>query len=295
MRNKARAAGRDDWLDALPEIITQLCDTWDITTGRAYTDSTEAFVCEATLRDGTAAAVKILVPRDNDWTEHEVIVLRLADGEGCARLYGYEPELHAMLLERLGPSLSDLGLPIRRRHEILCDTAARLWRPTLEVELPTGAFKAGRLAEVIVRWWEDLDRPCPERVINQALACAERRRVAHDDERAMLVHGDVHQWNVLQAGPNDFKLVDPDGLVAEPEYDLGIVMREDPVELMAGHPDDRAHWLAERSGLDALAIREWGIVERVSTALLCIEIDLQPVGRQILEAAVYVADHESAL
>jgi hypothetical protein len=27
---------------------------------------------------------------------------------------------------------------------------------------------------------------------------------------------------------DDFKLVDPDGLLAEPEYDLGIVMREDP-------------------------------------------------------------------
>ncbi len=32
------------------------------------------------------------------------------------------------VLERLGPSLPDLGLPIGRRHEILCATAARLWR-----------------------------------------------------------------------------------------------------------------------------------------------------------------------
>ena len=33
-----------------------------------------------------------------------------------------------------------------------------------------------------------------------------------------------------------FKLVDPDGLMAEPEYDLGIIMREDPTELMVGGP-----------------------------------------------------------
>ena len=37
----------------------------------------------------------------------------------------------------------------------------------------------------------------------------------------------------LRCAPG-YKLVDPDGLVAEPEYDLGIVMREDPVELLAG-------------------------------------------------------------
>jgi len=30
------------------------------------------------------------------------------------------------------------------------------------------------------------------------------------------VHGDGHQWNALQSD-SGFKLVDPDGLVAEPE------------------------------------------------------------------------------
>ena len=42
------------------------------------------------------------------------------------------------------------------------------------------------------------------------------------------MHGDVHQWNALQAAGGGFKLVDPDGLLAEAEYDLGILMREDP-------------------------------------------------------------------
>jgi streptomycin 6-kinase len=53
-----------------------------------------------------------------------------------------------------------------------------------------------------------------------ALSCAELRVAAHDDERAVLVHGDVHEWNALQAPGGGFRLVDPDGLLAEPEYDL---------------------------------------------------------------------------
>ena len=63
----------------------------------------------------------------------------------------------------------------------------------------------------------------------------------------MLLHGDVHQWNALQAA-DGFKLVDPDGLLAEPEYDLGIIMREDPIELLDGDPHERARWLAARPG-----------------------------------------------
>ncbi len=54
---------------------------------------------------------------------------------------------------------------------------------------------------------------------------------------------------------------------------------------MAGNPFDRASWLAARAGLDATAIWEWGVIERVSTGLLCAGIGLQPVGDQMLAAA----------
>ena len=82
-----------------------------------------------------------------------------------------------------------------------------------------------------------------------------------------------------------FKLVDPDGLLAEPEYDLGIIMREDPLELLDGDAYERARWLAARTGLDAIGIWEWGVVERVSTGLLATKVGLQPVGRQMLAVA----------
>src|SRR5262249_62163721 len=100
--------------------------------------------------------------------------------------------------------------------------------------------------------------------------------------------------NGPQAPGGGFRLVDPDGLLAEAEYDLGIIMREDPVELLHGDPRRRARWLAARCGLGAAAIWEWGVVERVSTGLLCTKIELQPVGRQMLAAADRVAEGQSS-
>jgi streptomycin 6-kinase len=99
----------------------------------------------------------------------------------------------------------------------------------------------------------------------------------------------VHEWNALQSG-SGFKLVDPDGLLAEAEYDMGVLMREDPVELLQGDPRERAHRLAARCGLDATAIWQWGVAERVATGLLLSKIELQPVGRQMLAAADHVAE-----
>ena len=114
------------------------------------------------------------------------------------------------------------------------------------------------------------------------------RIAAHDDERSVLVHGDVHQWNALRSG-DGFKLIDPDGLLAEAEYDLAVLMREDPEELIGVDDRERAHALAARTGLDPQAIWEWGVVERVSTGLLCTAVELQPVGRQMLQVADEVA------
>ena len=287
VREKALAVGARHWLGDLSHLVRSLERDWRVTVGPAFADATEAYVAEALCADGTAAVLKLIVPRDGDAAAHEITALRLAGGEGCARLLRYDVSRGALLLERLGRSLHQLDLPIRRRHEILVTTATRVWRAAPDSGLPTGADKARLLSRFIASMWEELERPCSERAVRYALACAARRGTAHRDRSAVLVHGDVHQWNALESGDGGgFKLVDPDGLLAEPEYDLGIIMREDPLE---GDLHERARWLAERTHLDVAAIWEWGAVERVSTGLLGTRVGLQPVAREMLAAADLVA------
>ena len=256
--------------------------------GRAYGGGSEAFVADVSRADGTPAVLKVLMPGMGDAAANEAAVLGIVRGEGCPELHRYDAERSALLMERLGRPMFELGLPVGHRLEILTDTAARIWRPAPDAGLPTGAEKARWLAEFIARLWEELDHPCSEKAVEYALAAAQRRELAHRDEKAVLVHGDVHQLNALQSD-GGFKLVDPDGLLAEAEYDLGVLMRGDPVELLEGDPRERARRLATRTGLDPVATWEWGVVERVSTGLLCTQIDLQPLGRDTLRAAEAVA------
>lgn len=291
VRNNAVVVGAEEWLERLPALVLGLEQDWSIVVGRPYEGGSEAFVAEATCGDGAPAVLKVLMPhRGNDPSNpsNEATALRLAGGDGCPVLYRYASDRGALLMERLGRPMYELGLPLPRRLEILCDTAARIWRPAANCGLPTGADKARWLADFIVTSWEELDRPCSEKAVDHALICAGRRERAHRDERSVLVHGDVHQLNALQSG-SGFKLVDPDGLLAEAEYDLGVLMRGDPVELLAGDPVDRAFWLAGRTGKDPIATWEWGVVERLSTGLLCTRIQLQPLGRNTLRAVEAVA------
>ena len=285
VRNRAIAAGQAEWIDQLPGIVRSLEHDWSIEVGRAFSEGTEAFVADAELDDGTPVVLKVLVPRRDDGIDdHEATVLRLADGEGCPILYREDVGRGALLMERLGPSMFALALPYEQRLPALCDAAARMWRPAPDAGLPTTATKAAWLIDFVTSKWETLDHPCAERTIEHAVACGHRRLAIGEPERPLLLHGDVHQWNALQAG-DGFKLVDPDGLVGEPEYDFGVILREDPDEPLAADPLATAHWMAEHHGLDAEAIWEWSVIERVSTGLVATEIGLQPAGRRLLAVA----------
>lgn len=283
--NRARSVGADRWMHELPDLVDELARRWTFTLGEPFDEGTEAYVAAVTRVDGTPAILKVLVPRrDGGIDDHEAVVLRLDAARGCPMLYEASAEHGALLMERLGPSMFALGLPYERRLPALCDAAARIWRAAPDAPLPTTEAKANWLIEFVTTQWAALDRPCAERTVEHAITCASRRRDAHDPDRRMLLHGDVHQWNALHAG-DGFKLVDPDGLVGEPEYDLGVVLREDPDEPLAADTWATARWMADRYDLDFVAIWEWAVIERVSTGLVATEIDLQPVGRELLAFA----------
>ena len=281
VRRKAEAEGVSWWLDEIPGMVHALREDWSLTIDSLLSGGTESMVFDAETFDGDALVLKLILPRDEAAVANEITALRLAGGDGCALLLRFDESKGALLLERLGRSLYELDFPVEKRHEVLADTLKHVWRPAPHCGLPTGADKGQWLLGFITTTWEELDRPCSERAVTLAVEAAQRRIAAHDDERSVLVHGDAHSHNALQFG-DGFKLVDPDGLLAEAEYDLGVVMRED---LDTAEFLNRSGRLADLTGLDEQSIQDWATVERMSTGLLCTKVDLQPFGWQMLQAA----------
>ena len=284
VRNKVVADGNAAWLDELPSVVESLAQDWSLTIGAPLRGGHAALVVEASLADGTAAVLKVGVPGTRQELAFEAAALRLADGEGCASLLRDDLDRDALLLERLGPALYDVVPDPATRHDILCDAATRLWRPVgPDVDLPTGADKARRYADLLPRLWEETGRPCSQATVDDALECVDRRRRAHDDRHAVLVHGDIHDLNALQAADGTFKLVDPAGLRAEPACDLGTIVRCNP-----DSDDDlraRTERLAARTSVDATAIWEWGTIHRVISGLYSRSIGFQPFGDLLLAEA----------
>jgi streptomycin 6-kinase len=218
VRTKVVVDGHAAWLDELPAMVESLAQEWSLTLGATLRGGHAAFVAGVTLRDGSAAVLKVGVPGTRRAITREAAVLGLAGGDGCVRLRRHDLDRNALLLERLGAALLDVVPDPAARHDIMGDVAARLWRPVgSDVDLPTGADKARECAGLLPRLWEETGRPCSEATVADALACADRRRRAHDDRQAVLVHGDVHDLNVLRASDGTFELIDPAGL--RPRHD----------------------------------------------------------------------------
>lgn len=91
--------------------------------------------------------LKIEMPDDlGGHFEHGINVLEMADGHGYAKLYAYDLERRACLLERLGKPVSRMGYPVRQQLEIICATLQKAW------EIPAGG-RALTSGEESIAWF----------------------------------------------------------------------------------------------------------------------------------------------
>jgi streptomycin 6-kinase len=263
------------WLEGLPGVVAELSDRWGLVLGAAFGGGTAGYVVAATDSSGRACVLKVAMPLDMSERETFVRSVRaheLAAGQGCAELLAHDASIPAMLLERLGPNLAELGLCVPEILDAITATLRLFWRPVnVDDGLQSGDDQARWLSRYITHTWNELGQPCERAVIDQALALCDRRAAAFDPMRAVLVHGDAHGWNTLDAGMGTYKFVDVEGLCSEREHDLGVAMREYNDPLLLGDTPclvrDRATFLADRCAVDPQVVWEWGFIERVSTGL----------------------------
>ena len=192
------------WLRDLPRIVEELEQRWDVTVGRMLGGGTAAYVAEATTPEGAAAVVKVAMPAAIDGVDafdRSVVTYALSNGRGCAALLASDRERSALLLERLGRNLDELGFPVERQLEIICEVLARVWvRVPTDTRLPPVPRRRGG--------WPTSSRPRGSRSGDPARrerstsrsAFAAEREAAFDPTSAVLVHGDVDSWNTLEAG-----------------------------------------------------------------------------------------------
>lgn len=293
MRAKTHGAVGSNWVEQLDSAVAALEAKWAFEAGEVFSGGSESLVVMARFGHGREAILKVGLPNSADLA-NEAHVYGLAAGRGYANVIAYDAKYNAMLLERLGKPLAAYNLPVRKQIEILCETLHEAWQPLLEPSgLMTGAEKAHWLAAYISDLWPKFETTCTKRARDLAIAYAHEQAAAFDPTRCVLVHGDAHAYNTLAVNddltPSRYKLIDPDGLFAEPAVDLAVLMRGWSAELLVGNTlalgQARCQLLADLTGVEPEAIWQWGFIERVSTGLTLLNIGMEEEGREMLMVA----------
>jgi streptomycin 6-kinase len=286
VRLRAEQSGHEtrQWLKDLPGLLAELEQAWELSIGQPLSGGSSAYVAPVQTASGNAV-IKIAMPslhRQHGF-EQEIDTLLRANGHGYVRVFKFDYERRALLLEQLGLSMHERKLEPEQAIPLLCKTLQQAWLvpPGADQTMNASAYKAQTLAQLIRELRDTLERSCSEHIVSVALEFARRRLDEFDPKRCVVVHGDPHPANALLVGApragaeSGSVFVDPEGFLCEPEYDLGVVLRDWNEELLAAaDPLAVAHHysqlLATESGLDEASIWEWGFLERVSSGLyLC--------------------------
>lgn len=291
--SRAKSAGTvgEAWLTNLDGTISELEHIWNISVGEALSGGTHAFVAYADGQNGEQYVLKIDMPESlGGEFQRSIAALKMVDGHGYAKLYAYDPERKACLLERLGKPINQMGYSVFEQLRIICAALQKTWEiPATNTGFPSGEESIAWFREFIGETWEKLNRPCSHKVIKQAFTYLQSREEAMEPSEYVLLHGDAHGGNTLkELSSEGFKLIDPDGIFYEKAYDLGVLMREwvDEYEqepLKKGK--ERCWYLHTLTGVSEKAIWEWGYLQTISTAFVLLQIGQAETGRKMLSVA----------
>jgi streptomycin 6-kinase len=204
------------WLQELPALIADIETLWSIRVLPHFDSLSYNFVAPAVSLNGTEAVLKLGVPNRELSTESEA--LRLYNGQGIVQLFAVDLERGALLIERIRPGEMLAVLEDdEQATAIIAEIMQRLWRPLP----PDHPFPH------MVDWGENLQRlrpafegetgPFPEWLVDFAMETYAEMRAS--PAPPMLLHGDLHHYNILSAQRAPWLALDPKGLAGEPAYD----------------------------------------------------------------------------
>jgi len=260
------------WLEQLPGVVAECVARWSLTLHAGFSDLSYNYAAPGVRADGSAIVLKVCYP-DADF-RNELAALQLFAGRGVVRLLEADASRGAMLLERLIPGvpLSAVG-DAERQANIAASVMRKLWRPA----------PPGQILPSVATWIDHMADAAPKLLPGSAMppALVERAlalysRLSATASEPVLLHGDLHQGNILSAQREAWLAIDPKGVTGPAIWETGPLLLNllaQPADTAANRQrlDQFVARLAEELGFSEWEIRAWGVVRAVLASFWSLE------------------------
>jgi len=255
------------WLERLPEIVEHACERWSLKPLSPYEPLSYNYVLAAVDRDNQPVVLKIGVPRDELTTENAA--LSHFDGNGMVRLLDSDNAKGLLLLERIEPGtiLTD-ERDETKTVAVFAEVISSMKKsPTGSKLFPHVADWAKGFARY-KKMFEGKSGPIPESTIAKAEMMMDELIESSTNE--ILLHGDLHHFNILLSGSDQWVGIDPKGIVGEIEYEASAFLRN-PYNRVEQMPTDifvrRIDQLCEELQFDRKRIVSWSFAQTVLSSV----------------------------
>jgi len=253
------------WLESLPALIADCERRWRVRVADTPFDLSYNFVAPAVTENGIDAVVKIGVPCAE--LRNEIAALGLYAGGAAVELLDADARRGMLLLERARPGskLSEVD-DDEQATVIAARTARELWRQLPPAHAFPGPADWALGLRRLRQRFDGGTGPFDPRLVGAAESLF--GELLGSSQAPMLVHGDLHHFNILSSTRRQWLAIDPKGLAAEPAYEVGALLRNpgpgrylDPA-VQRG----RVAVLADQLGFDPRRIAGWDAAQAVLSA-----------------------------
>jgi streptomycin 6-kinase len=141
----------------------------------------------------------------------------------------------------------------------------RLWRPVPTEHTFPSVVEWGRGFDRLREEFAGATGPFPPLLVDRAEGLF--RDLLASMETPVLLHGDLHHFNILSHG-DDWVAIDPQGVVGESAYEVGALLRNPMPEMMKWSDlKQRLHRridpLSDRLQIDRKRVLGWGLAQAV--------------------------------
>jgi streptomycin 6-kinase len=292
--NRIVGAFGDDgakWLRQFPETFEHYVQHWSLTPFPHFEPLSYNFVAPAIRQIGFTEEVVLKLGVPNPELTSEIEALRLFDGRGAVRLLEADAKGGALLLERIKP-----GEPLvemeddEKATEIAAQVMQQLWRPLPDLR---GLRTIEDWARGLMRLQKHYDGgtgPFPKKLVEAAEILFAYLIVSTDSP--VVLHGDLHHWNILSSQRDSWLALDPKGVLGDPAFEVAAWMHN-PFDSLHNWPDlsqvlsRRLDQFSEILGIDRQRLHQWSLAQSVLSAWWCIEDNSGDIDQPLAIAEIF--------
>jgi streptomycin 6-kinase len=268
IRNTYREDGVK-WLEELSFLLDMICTDWDIELLHPFENLSYNFISTVRNAKGLEMVLKVGVP--NPELTSEINALKYYSGNGTANIIKSSANHGALLVEALKP-----GEPLYniKDDEEATHIASRLIhkihqsKPFRNDFITTDtwferAFRQMQAQEI--EWTVNITTAYLEQV-KEIL-----NNLKKSTSNKVLLHGDLHHWNILSAKREPWLAIDPKGIIGDKVYECGAWLRNprNSIQQALNRKKlilNRARQFSEELGFDYHRILAWGYVQAFLSA-----------------------------